>query len=103
MQRALDRAARRLTDMTTVVVLWIVLGIATMGLALYRKLLTLREQDTIVVEEWRAKEVEAQVALANKLDEIDKWGKLLTLVTVLVGIGIGAMYLYSGWANSVQP
>lgn len=84
-------------NMTNAVIVWIVLGVATMGLALYRKLLTLRENDTIVVEEWRTNEVAAQEVLAHKLDEIDKWGKLLTLVTVVVGIVIGAMYLYTGW------
>ena len=38
--------------------------------------------------------VESQEALAAKLAVIDKWGKILTIVTFVMGIGIGAVYVY---------
>jgi uncharacterized membrane protein len=36
----------------------------------------------------------AQTSLAQKLDVIDKWGKILTVVTVVVGLLIAAVYIY---------
>ena len=86
--------------MTTLVVLWMVLGAATMAVALYRKILTLHEVDTIVMEDWKKQEVAEQVTRARKLDAIDRWGKTLTVVSVAAGLAIGAFYLYAGWTTS---
>ena len=86
--------------MTTLVVLWMVLGAATMALALYRKILTLHEVDTIVMEDWKKQEVAEQVTRARKLDAIDRWGKTLTVVSVAAGLAIGAFYLYARWTTS---
>jgi hypothetical protein len=38
-----------------------------------------------------------QVAMAHKLEVIDKWGKLLTAVTVAYLIALAAIYLYQTW------
>ncbi len=36
-----------------------------------------------------------QVLIAAKLDVIDKWGKVLTVITVLLGLIIAGLYVYS--------
>jgi hypothetical protein len=36
-----------------------------------------------------------QVALAHKMDAVDKWGKTLTVLTVAIGLLIAAAYLYA--------
>jgi len=42
---------------TPYLIVWICLGVATLGLALYRKFLTMKEDDYIHVEDWKAGEV----------------------------------------------
>jgi hypothetical protein len=36
-------------------------------------------------------------AEAHKLDQIDKWGKILTIVAVVYAVLLGLLYLYQGW------
>jgi hypothetical protein len=36
-----------------------------------------------------------QTTVAQKLDAIDKWGKILTVVTVIFGLLLAAAYVYS--------
>jgi hypothetical protein len=43
-----------------------------------------------------------QVAIANKLDQIDKWGKILTVIAVVFGLLVGAAYVYQVWVQSTQ-
>jgi hypothetical protein len=38
--------------------------------------------------------VEGQAAMAAKLAAIDKYGKLLTIATFVLGLGIGCVYVY---------
>jgi hypothetical protein len=35
-----------------------------------------------------------QTNMAQKLDMIDKWGKILTLITVVFGLLLAAAYIY---------
>jgi hypothetical protein len=35
--------------------------------------------------------------VAHKLEVIDKWGKILTAITVIFGLVLGALYLYQSW------
>jgi len=50
---------------TPYLIVWICLGVATLGLALYRKFLTMKEDDYIHVENWKAGEVAKQEAAAT--------------------------------------
>jgi hypothetical protein len=40
-----------------------------------------------------------QASMAQKLDVIDKWGKILTLITVVSGLLIAAAYVYAQFAG----
>ena len=83
--------------MMTLVVLWVALGIATLALALYRKFVSLKEDDYLHLAEGEGRLIPQQVAIAKKLEWIDKWGKSLTVITVLLGLGIAGAYLYEAW------
>jgi hypothetical protein len=89
--------------LTPYVAAWAVLGIATLGVALYRKFVSMKEDDLIHVEEWRKKQVLEQVAVAHKLDVIDRVGETLTVLTVIGGILLAGIYLYYGWLQSQRP
>jgi len=42
-----------------------------------------------------------QVSVAQKLDQIDKWGKTLTVVVVAYGVILAAIYVYQSWVSGV--
>lgn len=81
-------------NMTTVLVCWLALGVSTIALALYRKLLTKSEDTNIHLASGGGAMIADQTALAEKLTAIDKWGKILTVITFAVGVVIGGVYVY---------
>jgi hypothetical protein len=38
-----------------------------------------------------------QVALAAKLESVDRWGKTLTVITITMGLVVAALILYQAW------
>jgi hypothetical protein len=84
-------------------VAWVCLVAGVIGLAGYRKLITRHEDDYLHVDEAEAKAIPGQIATAHKLDTIDRWEKLLLIVTVATGVVLGAVYLYQLWQRSLQP
>ncbi|HEY9140715.1 MAG TPA: hypothetical protein VIN93_07470 [Bryobacteraceae bacterium] len=83
------------------VVLWAVLALAVIGLIIYRRLVSASEDDMIHVSEAAASATTQQVTVAQKLDQIDKWGKTLTVVVVVYGIVLGGIYVYQSWVSGV--
>lgn len=82
-------------NLTPYVILWAVLGVATLALAIYRKLVMLHQEDELVhLGAGEEKMIPQQVALAHKMDTVDKWGKTLTVLTVVYGLAMAAVYLY---------
>lgn len=82
-------------NLTPFVILWALLGIATLTLAVYRKLVMLHQEDELVhLGAGEEKMIPQQVALAQKMDVVDKWGKTLTVLTVVYGLAMAAVYLY---------
>ncbi len=84
-------------NLTPAVVIWVILAIATLGLALYRKLISAREEDLIHLGPGEERQIPGQVALAARLKAVDRWGKILTVVTALVGLAVAAVYLYQAF------
>jgi hypothetical protein len=80
-------------NLTPAVVIWVVLAIATLGLALYRKLISAGEENLIHLGPGEERQIPGQVALGAKLVTVDRWGKILTVITVLAGLAIAAVYL----------
>ena len=85
--------------MTPFVLIWVILGIATLGLALYRKLISANEDDMVHLAAGEESQIPGQVALARKLEMIDRWGKILTIVTLAIGVAIGIAYMYQAWVD----
>ncbi|HTC88946.1 MAG TPA: hypothetical protein VK686_11650 [Bryobacteraceae bacterium] len=83
--------------LTPVVVVWVLLAIATLGLALYRKLISAKEEDLIHLGPGEGRYIPEQLALAGKLKVVDSWGKTLTVITVAVGLAMAAVYLYQAF------
>jgi hypothetical protein len=86
-------------NLTPIVLIWAVLGLVTLGLALYRIFTTEHEQDVVHLGPGEEREIPKQAALAKRLVTVDRWGKILTVITVLIGLGLAAGYLYNGWQD----
>lgn len=84
-------------NLTPAIVIWALLAIATLGLALYRKLISASEEDLIHLGPGEERQIPQQVALATRLQTVDRWGKILTVVTVAVGLLVAAVYLYQAF------
>ncbi len=78
------------------IVSWAVLATAVLVLAFYRRMVANKEDDYLHVEN----DVTAQqIAVAKKLEAIDKWGKILTVIAGVYGLIIIGMFLYNGWMH----
>ena len=85
------------------VAIWAVFGIAVLALALYRKILTFHGDDEFVhLTEGSQRLIPHQVKLGNQLAFIDRWGKILTVFTIALGLVIVAVFLFTAWQASLQ-
>jgi hypothetical protein len=73
-----------------------------LGLALYRKFVSMHEDSFIHIGEGEEKMIPQQIEVAHKLDVVDHWGKLLTVVTVAAGLLLSAIYLFEAWQASLK-
>lgn len=87
-------------DLRPFFVLWIVLATSVIALIVRRKMLAIHEDDSLHV--MQTGPAAQQVDLAHKLDQIDKWGKILTAIAVVFGLLVGAAYVYQVWVQSTQ-
>jgi hypothetical protein len=76
-------------------VIWALLAIVVLALLVYRKLVSSKEEETLHLAD--ATEANHQAVIGQKLEWIDKWGKLLTVVAVVYGVLLAAAYTYHVW------
>ena len=81
------------------IVIWAILAVVVIVLIAWRKAVSVHEDDSLHVSQAGASQ--QQVGLAAKLDQIDKWGKMLTVVTVAYGVALAAIYVYQSWVSGV--
>jgi hypothetical protein len=86
--------------MTSLVVLWFALGLGTAGLAVYRKIVSFHEEDYLRLGAGEESHIPEQFAMAHKMDLIDRWGKSLTVATVVLGLAVASVYLFQIWQQS---
>jgi|GraSoiStandDraft_35_1057300.scaffolds.fasta_scaffold552814_1 hypothetical protein len=89
--------------LTPFALIWAALVVATIGLGLYRKLVASHEDDYIHVSEGESKLVAQQVAVAQKLDVLDRWARILIITSAVTGVLLGIAYLYKLWVDSSKP
>jgi len=77
-------------------VFWGVLAIVVVCLIIYRRSVSIQEDDSIHLEGNVPAE---QATIAHKLEAIDRWGKTLTVVAVVYGVVLAAIYMYQIWNN----
>jgi hypothetical protein len=80
------------------VVVWAVLAVVVIVLIAWRKAVASHEDDSLHVSQVGA--IQEQVGVARKLDQIDKWGKILTVIVVIYGLVLAGIYFYQTWVAS---
>jgi len=78
-------------NLTPFLAIWSVVALAVLVLLAMRRLVASKEDDSLHVMHGT---VADQATVAKKLDVIDKWGKILTVVAVVLGLAIAAAYVY---------
>jgi hypothetical protein len=85
---------------TVVVAVWVVLGVATLILAIYREVVTVhQEEDVVRLGPGEEGEIPKQISLARRLKAVDRWGKIMTVAVTIIGLGLASGYLYQAWEN----
>ncbi len=88
--------------MSIAVVLWLAVASTVVGLAVYRKLVSRFEDDSLHMNEADSSRVAQQAFVAHRLDVVDKWGKALTVFAVVYGVVLFAIYTYGVWMSSLH-
>ncbi|HLK62933.1 MAG TPA: hypothetical protein VKU19_05815 [Bryobacteraceae bacterium] len=87
-------------DLRPLFAIWILLA-ATVGvLFVRRKMVASHEDDNLHVLDGAP--VAQQATVAQKLDQIDRWGKIFTVIAVVFGLLVAAAYVYQVWVQSTQ-
>jgi len=79
-------------DFRPYLAIWVVLALAVLILLVRRKMIASKEDDNIHVMSGPNPQ---QTVVAAKLEVIDKWGKILTVIAVAFGLVLATLYVYS--------
>ncbi|QOY89627.1 hypothetical protein [Paludibaculum fermentans] len=77
-------------------IVWAVLGVIVLSLALMRRSVSANEDDSIHLGA-ASGAIDQQMTTAKKLEAIDKWGKLLTVVLAVTGLVLAILYGMQVW------
>jgi uncharacterized membrane protein len=77
-------------------IVWVVLALGVLALFVWRQSVARDEDDSLHVMHGTLTQ---QTTLAQKLETLDKWGKIMTVITVVLGLLIAAAYVYGQFAG----
>ena len=81
---------------------WVVLAVVVLVLGIYRIRLARHDDDTLDVIMSDPGVIAHQKETVHRLKVIDLWGQALTVLAVLYGLAIAALYLYQVWQEGTQ-
>ena len=85
-------------DFRLLIALWALLAVSVIVMIVWRKTVARNEDDQLHVMQTAA--VTQQAEVAHKLEVIDKWGKIVTAVTIAYGVLIAALFIYQTWVQT---
>jgi hypothetical protein len=77
--------------------LWLIVIAAVIVVAFWRRTVAVQEDPALHLGTAHAGTADQQIALAKKLEQIDRRLKLLVVIAVVFGILLGAAALYKAW------
>jgi hypothetical protein len=78
-------------------IVWGLLAVSVIVLIVWRWTVASGEDDSLHVVDGEQAVSLHQAVVAQKLEMIDKWGKTLTALTVVLGMVIASIYFYHLW------
>ena len=88
-----------MTNLIPYAIAWAELAVIVAVLALMRKQVASHEDDSLHLSGGTAA-VSEQVNVAKKLESIDRWGKILTILLVVTGLALAVLYGMSLWEET---
>ncbi len=79
---------------------WAVLFVIVLVLALMRRKVADKEDDSLKLSDGEVADVARQEQLAKQLAIIERWGKALTIVLVVLGVAVALLYGWQMWEGS---
>jgi hypothetical protein len=76
------------------------LALVVVAMALYRRSISVKDEETLHLSD--PSESAHQVVIAHKLEHVDKWGKVLTIVAVVYGVLLAVAYTYQTWVQATN-
>jgi hypothetical protein len=76
--------------------------LTVVGLAIARKIAARNEDDLVHLAGGAEQAISQQVAVANRLEWFDHWGKTLTIADGLFALVLVSIMLYSAWQQSLD-
>jgi hypothetical protein len=89
--------------MSIPLMLLVLLILATLAVVGYRKFITREEDDLVHLGEGSVQHSARQEAMAKSVTQIDRLMKILVTVTVVYGLGVGALMIYQALNNTSNP
>ncbi len=83
-------------------VIWAILATVVIILLIFRSKVSRQEDEGLHVLDSDAARVPQQIAIAKKLENIDRWGKILTIITVVYGLALAGLYVWNVWDASTR-
>jgi len=87
---------------TPYLAIWSFFAAIVLALAVYRKMLSNAEDDSLHVSDGAAKLIPEQIANAQRIAVVEKWGKSLTAVVLLAGLVLAGIYFYGVWTTGAS-
>ena len=88
-------------DLRPFVAIWAALAAVVAVLIVRRKMVTRGETDSVHMLDVAPAASSHQVMLAQRVEVIDRWGKILTAIALIYGLALAAAYAYQMYlANS---
>ena len=84
-------------DLMPWLILWAIVTTVVVILAVWRVVGGLHDIGSIHLGRTGDKETERETRFSRKLDRVERWGQVLTVLSAILIAGIGVAWLYNGW------
>jgi hypothetical protein len=82
------------------IIVWVLLVVAIIILVLVRRSVAAQEDDTLHVLDSDKDKVQEQIKIAQKLEVIDRWGKIVTIVAIIYTLVLIGAFAYLKFVES---
>ena len=89
--------------LSTYVVIWSCLSMVVLALAMVRYIASLHEDNNIHIGNGQASLISKQVAYFSRVEGVERWGKSLTVIALVGGLALAALYLNQVFQGNANP